>query len=259
MPPDFSASDLAAMIAAIRRNIDSEMAAQGGADNLTPAQQQAIAVGQTQQAFEQAGITDSQLNQDTEARIGEYMELGVSPRTAASAAASSVVSPATPSAGEFAVEGDVIKEVDEASVYHFNDTEDLHVVGSVIHNHVGPLLYDVSGYDVDINCDTITTSSTVEWARTHWGTAVGVYPGSYKATVGASFSGYGAVTKWGGTALLFSAATGALNALRTQFTAIEVEGIGFSRSKAKNAVDATLISVTIANVLKEDSSYWSIK
>jgi len=259
MPPDFTATDLAELLSSLRKNIDRELTEQGGAAALSPADQQAIAIEQTQQAFERAGITDPKLRQDTETRIQEYMSLGVSPRTAASAAASSVVSPAVPSAGEFAVEGNVIKEVEKKSVYHFNSTEDLHVLNSVIHNHFQAITYEVGTHDVDIHCDTITTTSTIDWARTHWGTAIGEYPGSYESTTGASFSLYLAATKWGGTNLAFSGATGMLAAFRTLVTGVEFEAIGFSKTNTKNLVDATLINVAVAKTLKVNVPLWSIK
>lgn len=259
MPPDFTATDLAELLSSLRKNIDRELTEQGGTAALSPADQQAIAIAQTQQAFERAGITDSKLRGDTEARIQEYMGLGVSPRTAASAAASSVLSPAVPSAGEFAVEGNVIKEVKEKSVYHFNNTENLHVLNSAIHNHFGEITYEVGTHDVDINCETITTTSTVDWGRSHWGTAIGDYPGSYEATTGVSLTGYLAVTKWGGTNLAFSVATGMAALFRTQSTVIEVEGIGFSKTNTKRLVEATLINVAVAKTLKSNVPLWSIK
>ncbi|CAM4220243.1 hypothetical protein [Bordetella muralis] len=259
MPPDFTATDLAELLSSLRKNIDRELTEQGGTAALSPADQQTIAIAQTQQAFERAGITDSKLRGDTEARIQEYMSLGVSPRTAASAAASSVLSPAAPSAGEFAVEGKVIKEVKDKSVYHFNSTEHLHVLNSAIHNHFGKITYEVGTHDVEINCETITTASTLDWGRSHWGTAIGEYPGSYESTTGMSATAYLAVTKWGGTNLAFSVATGMLAAFRTQSTVIEAEGIGFSKTRAKSLVEATLINVAVAQTVKVNAPFWSIK
>lgn len=183
----------------IRNNVAQQVSERGGAAKLSQSERAELAYAEASSAYQRAGIIDAQSYADLKTRVHNYIDEGVSPEVAASAAAAPGLAQAAPQADSLSIFGYLVMLVNGDVNYTFNNTETLHVKGSAIHNHMMSTKYSMNDYNFHVKCDTIKTQSTDEFLniRPHFGYGLGIYPSAYKALIGASFSVYAVAAKAG--------------------------------------------------------------
>ncbi|HYG42528.1 MAG TPA: hypothetical protein VEA17_06370 [Bordetella sp.] len=182
----------------IRNKVAGRLEGQSG---LSRAQQEAIAYQEAKSVLDETGVMETQSAADLRTNIKEYMDQGVSPAAAGAAAGQSAATSASSSPSTFSILGYLVRLVRGAVTYDFKDTQTLNVTGSVIHSHSDTVTYDLPGKNIHINCSstmkTYSDQSLLNF-RFHSGKGIGIYNGSYDATLYTSFSLYGGSLKYGG-------------------------------------------------------------
>lgn len=171
-----------------------------GRTDLSQSQREAIAFEEAQSVLQETGAIDAQSSGGVRADIQQYMEDGVSAEAAAAAAAQSAATSASSAPSTFSILGYLIRLVRGEVTYDFQDTQTMNVTGSVIHSHSDTVTYEMPGKDIHIKCSstmkTYASQSLLNF-RFHSGRGIGVYSGSYDATLFTSLSLYGLATKYG--------------------------------------------------------------
>lgn len=246
--------------AKIRNNVLKELEQRGGAEALTPTEQKALAYEHARQGLRDAGVVDTQSYQDVQTKIHQYIDQGVSPDLAASAAAAPTLAQGMPQADSFSIFGYLTMLVHGKVEYTFKNTETLKVSNSAIHGHLGNTTYEMVGHNFLVECDTIQTSSTGENVRAHSGAAIGEYKSQYKALMGSSAGLYLGAAKYGGRWLVLA------GMLRT-YTGLRVYLAGTDSDVVKNNISieegrdhrVTLLSLTSAGIVRASSNSKKIK
>lgn len=246
--------------AKIRDNVLKDVEQRGGVEKLSPTEQKAIAYEHASQGLKDAGVADTRSYQDVQTRIHQYIDQGVSPDLAASAAAAPALARGMPQVDSFSIFGYLTMLVHGQVEYTFKNTETLMVANSAIHGHLGNTTYQMVGHNFLVQCGTIQTSSTGENVRAHSGAAIGDYKSQYKALMGASVGLYLGAAKYGGRWLILA---GMLRA----YTGIRVYLAGTDSDVVKNNISieegrdhrVTLLSLTSAGIVRASSNSKKIK